>query len=90
MTQDEIIRMALSAGMHYQPRFDAPTGYLFKNREALERFAALVSEATKKKVAKVCEEFKFTNSQTKGLEAIIEMAIEQVGTALAAEIRSMK
>jgi len=49
MTQDEIIRMAREAGLSIEL---AVSGSL-----PLERFAALVAEATKKKAAKVCEAY---------------------------------
>jgi hypothetical protein len=47
MTQDEIIRMAREAGFYK----DQPMYY---DEEMIERFAALVAEATKEKAAKVC------------------------------------
>ena len=50
MTQDEIIRMAREASA--DGNGDELTG------DAIERFAALVAEATKEKAAKVCEEHK--------------------------------
>jgi hypothetical protein len=53
MTQDEIIRMAREAGLDLRGKgwIADDAGY-----PCLERFAALVAEATKEKAAKVCEE----------------------------------
>jgi len=54
MTQDDIILMARKVAINgWHPE----RGEWFEfNHESLERFAALVAEATKEKAAKVCEE----------------------------------
>lgn len=54
MTQDEIIRMGMEAGMRFQPRLDSPRLLTFTN-ETLERFAALVAAHEREACAKVCE-----------------------------------
>ena len=55
MTQDEIIRMARGAGAIRRYWGDNKDGFAFESDEQLERFAALVAEATKERCAKVCE-----------------------------------
>jgi hypothetical protein len=50
MTQDEIIRMAREAGLQHVCDIDYPVVGM-----AVEKFAALVAEATKEKAANVCE-----------------------------------
>lgn len=71
MTQDEIIRMAREAGWSKE--------YLEIGDERLERFAALVAEATLEKAAQVCEEpMYFHQSRAK------------TSSECAAAIRSMK
>ena len=50
MTQDEIIRMGMEAGMRFQPRLDSPRLLTFTN-ETLERFAALVAAHEREKQA---------------------------------------
>ena len=67
MTQYEIIRMAREAGF---PNKDGNLDFWF-NMEMLERFAALVSEATKEKAAKVCDFFIGTEANAETLAAAI-------------------
>ena len=74
MTQDEIIRTAREVGFYGLPV-----------DERLERFAALVAEATLEKAAKVCEEQK----QEWKASVYRNGAIAAIG-GCAAAIRSMK
>ena len=69
MTQDEIIRTAREVGFYGLPV-----------DERLERFAALVAEATLEKAAKVCEE----------LDQNDDIHPDHVALECAAAIRSMK
>lgn len=52
MTRDEIIRMAIDAGLI--PNWETLTN---KNVGGLEHFAALVAEAEREACAQVCEEW---------------------------------
>jgi hypothetical protein len=76
MTQDEIIRMALAADI------DADAEGL---TQPLERFAALVAEATKEKAAKVCDEM-----ATPATSIEIQSDFHWAAGCCAAAIRSMK
>ena len=77
MTQDEIIRMAREAGL-----WPGVTDVFPKE---LERFAALVAEATKEKAAKVCEEY-----AAGGAGSEWDMGYLTAAQSCAAAIRSMK
>ena len=92
MTQDEIIRMAREAGalgLKSPPNMEKL--WWTVEFENLERFAALVAEATKEKAAKVCEEY----SDAAELEATRNQSPFADGESsgalgCAAAIRSMK
>jgi len=88
MTQDEIIRMAREAGCrveHIGNAFLNNDGNLYALSELeLERFAALVAEATKEKAAKVCKDYAEKCVEAEAFEA------EDVALYLDAAIRSMK
>jgi len=77
MTQDEIIRMAYAAGAVKGEHTVLNHQWFELTQEQLERFAALVAEATKEKAAKLCEE---RDKEYGSLN----------GQILAAAIRSMK
>jgi hypothetical protein len=86
MTQDEIIRMAREAGLHKMIRHDwkveAHTETLSPK---LERFAALVAEATKEKAARVCDEM-----ATPATSREAQHDFHWAAGCCAAAIRSMK
>jgi hypothetical protein len=75
MTQDEIIRMARETGAYKN------CDVWQMNAELLERFAALVAEATKEKAAQVCD---------RGAERMTHAYKRDGAARCAAAIRSMK
>ena len=57
MTRDDIIRMALEAGLaEWHPSIQQH-GFTFAHFDRLERFAALVAAHEREACAKVCEAF---------------------------------
>ena len=63
MTKEDIIRMALEAGLAFDSEEYPEIWQTYMNvgREEIERFAQLVAEAEREACAKVCEEYETSN-----------------------------
>ena len=85
MTHDEIIRMAREAGAAVGKPTPEAKEVIFPQCMSVERFAALVSEATLEKAAKVCEAIRIERIKSEW-----DAGHETGCSSCAAAIRSMK